>query len=139
MDTTCENFPEPPDYTNLVRADEKQRLRLNDRAYFLCSNPIEMVISVTGTNMFSATCNDSKASTIDWQNCTYDPVCDSMPLPSNDSELILSYPNTKVKLGQYVRYECKNKKELACIVSRLKKIDPYFATVLSVIDLRLSI
>ena len=115
LDTTCKHFPNPPQYSNLVRMDEKQRLRAKDKAYFVCKNPTEMIITLTGTNMFSASCNESKLSSIQWPNCTYDPVCDDIPSPSNDSLLVLSKSGIKVKLGEYVKYECKNKKEFFAI------------------------
>ena len=115
LDTTCDTFPNPPKFTNLVRADSKQRLRLNDRAYFLCKNPKEMIINSTGLNMFSASCNETKVSSIEWPNCTYDPVCDDLPSPSNESLLRLSNPDIKVKLGEYLKYECKNRKEFFAV------------------------
>ena len=115
LDTTCNTFSYPPEYTNLVRTDKKQRLRVNDKAYFVCKNPTEMIITKTGTNMFSASCNETKIPSIQWPNCTYDPVCDDIPSPSNDSLLVWSKPGFKAKLGEYVKYECKNKTEFFAI------------------------
>ena len=109
-DTTCKSFPKPPALTELLRVDRKKKMRLYDEAYFVCRSS-EMVIKPKGTNMFSATCNDATLSEIEWPNCTYDPVCIEIPVPSNESLLVKANRNQKVKLGEYVTYECENKEE----------------------------
>ena len=59
--------------------------------------------------MFSASCAQAQSSTMNWPNCTIDPVCDNIPEPSNESLLIRVNNENMVKIGDYVRYECKNK------------------------------
>ena len=109
-DTTCKKFPQPPTHTELVRVDRKKKMRLQDKAYFVCRSS-EMVIKPNGTNMFSATCSEAALSRIEWPNCTYDPMCNEIPIPSNESLLVRATENTRVKLGEYVKYECKNKEK----------------------------
>ena len=105
---TCVDFPEPPVHTELLRADHNKEMRPGDMAYFVCKNP-EMLLKPNGSNMFSASCGQAKLSTIIWPNCTLEPVCVDIPEPSNESLLTRGNTETMVKIGEYVRYECKNK------------------------------
>ena len=107
---TCYNFPSPPAHTNLVRADHRILLRADDKAYFVC-NHTEMVIAAEGTNMFELSCGTSRQSEISWPNCTWEPLCYDIPTPSNESLLVRTTNSDKVKLGDFVVYECKNKEK----------------------------
>ena len=107
-EASCSNFPEPPPHTHLERIDKKKKMRLNDFAYFVCERA-DMIIQPSGNNMFSPSCHESMTSNIVWPNCTVDPICSHLPTPSNDSLLVRSNTDVMVKIGEYVKYECRDR------------------------------
>ena len=116
----CNSPPPPPAYSGLEYVfTGKIKFRPGEKAYYVCTNPEAIIQSNNGTNMFEVTCPDpingqynfdsDLASGIGWPNCTVEPVCDILPDPPANTKLIKATKGDKVRLGENVVYECKDK------------------------------
>lgn len=69
-----------------------------------------------GSVLFALQCQEAPGGaappgfgTPQWPNCYTEPVCDSLPDPDAASLLVRATADTKVRLGQEVIYQCKDK------------------------------
>ena len=76
-----EDIPVPPADNKLVRMDNKTRFRVDEFAYFGCTEPEAVLENDADLNVFELVCKTGGVWDTSFDKCIVEPVCDDIPDP----------------------------------------------------------
>ena len=71
----------PPADSGLVRLDSKGKFRVDEAAYFGCTDPEAVLEKTADVNIFELKCTADDTWATDWDKCYVEPVCENLPDP----------------------------------------------------------
>ena len=87
-----EDIPVPPADNKLVRMDNKTRFRVDEFAYFGCTEPEAVLENDADLNVFELVCKTGGVWDTSFDKCIVEPVCDDIP----DPEVKLQLNNSSI-------------------------------------------
>ena len=92
-------------------SNSRLQFRVNESAYFACSDPTAVLDDGSGLKVFTLPCPDSLVYNVTWPNCIIEPVCSSYPAPPASTGLQLATTTPSVLLGNFITYQCIRRAE----------------------------
>ncbi len=109
------DLPNPPSAAiPLVRLDNKAEVRADEFAYFGCQDPEAVLNDNSGMNVYQLPCIETQSDPVwdpNWPECYLEPTCTNLAEPAPTSGMQRATEGDKVKLGDYVVYECTRRDE----------------------------
>lgn len=106
-----EDVPTPPVDNKLVRLDNKTRFRVDEAAYFGCTEPEAVLKNEADVNIFELKCLTGGVWDTNFDECYVEPVCDNIPDPevresgNGGTGCSHPFPRDCVRPGRGVTYE----------------------------------
>ena len=81
----CNNPPDPPASTSLIKLDSRSRFRVGEAAYYGCKQEGAVLETSADINIFELQCFGHQSWNLTWDRCVVEPTCDNLPDPEKDA------------------------------------------------------